>query len=99
MSLRLIVISTCLLTPASGIVSAATSALPAAYPEATRTDHVDEYHGTKVADPYRWMEDIDSSATRAWVESEGKLSRDFLSAIPGRDAIAEHLRKIWNFAR
>ncbi len=54
------------------------------------------YHGVKVADPYRWMEDIDSPETRTWVEAERKLSRDYLDAIPGRDAIAERLKKIWN---
>jgi prolyl oligopeptidase len=45
------------------------------------------------------MEDIDSPATRAWVEAEGKLSRDYLNAIPGREAIAERLKQIWNFER
>ncbi len=69
------------------------------YPAAARGDVVTDYHGVKVPDPYRWMEDIDSPATRAWVEAEDKLSRDFLSSLPERDAIAQRLRQIWNFER
>src|SRR5581483_11947405 len=69
------------------------------YPKATRGDVVTDYHGVKVPDPYRWMEDIDSPATRAWVEAEDKLSRDYLSSLPQRDAIARRLRQIWNFER
>jgi prolyl oligopeptidase len=69
------------------------------YPAAARDDVVTDYHGVKVPDPYRWMEDIDSPATRAWVEAEDKLSRDYLSSLPDRDAIARRLRQIWNFER
>ncbi len=69
------------------------------YPPAARSDHVDDYNGVKVPDPYRWMEDIDSPPTRAWVEAQGKLSSDYLAAIPGRDALAQRLRSIWNFER
>jgi prolyl oligopeptidase len=69
------------------------------YPPAQRGDHVDEYHGIKVLDPYRWMEDIDSPATRAWVEAQAQLTSDYLAAIPGHDRIAQRLREIWNFER
>jgi prolyl oligopeptidase len=64
-----------------------------------RGDHVDVYHGVRVADPYRWMEDIDSAATRAWVEAQSKLSRSYLDAIPGRQDIRDRLTRIWNFER
>src|SRR3569833_1452059 len=77
----------------------ATTGHPLPYPAATRGNVAADYHGVKVPDPYRWMEDIDSPATRAWVEAEGKLSRTYLDAIPGRAAIEERLRKIWNFER
>jgi len=69
------------------------------YPSAPLGDQIDDYHGTKVADPYRWMEDVDSPATRAWVEAEAKLTSDYLAAIPGRDRIAQRLKQMWNFER
>jgi len=80
-------------------VALATTGHPLSYPAATRDPVITDYHGVKVPDPYRWMEDIDSPATRAWVEAEGKLSHDYLDAIPGREAIVERLRQIWNFER
>jgi prolyl oligopeptidase len=73
--------------------------LPGPYPDAPRGDVVDDYHGVKVPDPYRWLEDIDSPATRAWVQAQGRLSGEYLAALPGRQALAEHLKKIWNFER
>ena len=44
------------------------------YPAARKSDQTDDYHGTKIADPYRWLEDLDSEETRTWVEAENKLS-------------------------
>ncbi|GAC1501265.1 MAG: prolyl oligopeptidase family serine peptidase [Steroidobacteraceae bacterium] len=72
---------------------------PLGYPSAPRGSQVDDYHGIQVADPYRWMEDLDSPATRAWVEAEAKLAGSYLAAIPGRDRIAHRLKDIWNFER
>jgi len=69
------------------------------YPSAAVGDQIDDYHGIKVADPYRWMEDVDSPATRAWVQTEAKLTSSYLAAIPGRDRIAQRLKEIWNFER
>jgi prolyl oligopeptidase len=80
-------------------VALATTAQTLTYPSATRGDVSSDYHGVKVPDPYRWMEDIDSPATRAWVEAEDKLSRDYLAALPGRAAIAARLKEIWNYER
>ncbi len=70
-----------------------------AYPPAQRGDHVDEYHGVKVPDPYRWMEDIDSPQTQAWVSAQANLSSSYLAALPGRDEIARRLQRIWNYER
>src|SRR5260370_24569583 len=52
------------------------------YPVARKTDQVDDYHGTKAADPYRWLEDLDSQETRSWVEADNKLSFGFHRASP-----------------
>ncbi len=80
-------------------VAWATTGQPLTYPNATRDAVVADFHGMKVPDPYRWMEDIDSPATRAWVEAEDKLSRDYLNTLTDRDAIAQRLRQIWNYER
>ncbi|HEX4674435.1 MAG TPA: prolyl oligopeptidase family serine peptidase [Steroidobacteraceae bacterium] len=72
---------------------------PLSYPAATPGDVSSDYHGVKVPDPYRWMEDIDSPATRSWVEAEDKLSRGYLEMLPGRADIAARLKQIWNFER
>jgi prolyl oligopeptidase len=69
------------------------------YPIARKGDQVDDYHGVKVADPYRWLEDLDSEETRQWVEAENNLTFGFLNAIPQRAAIRERLTKLWNFEK
>jgi prolyl oligopeptidase len=79
--------------------SGAAPASPLGYPATARDSQVDLYHGVQVADPYRWLEDIDSPQTRAWVSAEDKLSRGYLDSIAGRADLAERLRRIWNFER
>jgi prolyl oligopeptidase len=79
--------------------STAADAHPLTYPLAPRGDQVDEYHGVKVPDPYRWMEDIDSPDTRTWVAAQGQLSKEFLDSIGGRDSMTRRLRDIWNYER
>lgn len=69
------------------------------YPVARKADQVDDYHGVKVADPYRWLEDLDSEETRKWVEAQNNLTFAFLNAIPQRTAIRERLTKLWNFEK
>jgi prolyl oligopeptidase len=69
------------------------------YPKAKRVDQVDDYHGTRVADPYRWLEDTDSPDTLAWVQAENKLTFGYLDQIPYRNAIHERLTKLWNYER
>jgi prolyl oligopeptidase len=72
---------------------------PTSYPPARKSDQVDDYHGVKVADPYRWLEDLDSEETRAWVEAENKLTFGFLASIPERNTIKERLTKLWNYEK
>jgi prolyl oligopeptidase len=69
------------------------------YPVARKGEQVDDYHGVKVADPYRWLEDLDSAETRAWVEAENRLTQDYLNQIPERAAIKERLTRLWNYER
>jgi prolyl oligopeptidase len=72
---------------------------PNNYPVARKSDQVDDYHGVKVADPYRWLEDLDSEETRNWVEAENKLSFGFLGAIPARTGLKDRLTKLWNYEK
>jgi prolyl oligopeptidase len=69
------------------------------YPKPRRGEQIDDYHGVKVADPYRWMEDTESAETRAWIEAENKLTYSYLSAIPQRDKIKNRLTELWNYER
>ena len=69
------------------------------YPKPRRSDQVDNYHGTKVADPYRWMEQTESAETTAWIEAENKLTDSYLATIPQRERIKNRLTEIWNYER
>src|SRR6201997_4611330 len=81
------------------LILSQTDGAPPVYPKAKTVDQVDDYHGTKVADPYRWLEDTDSADTKAWVEAENKLTFSYLDQIPYRAAIRERLLKLWNYER
>ncbi|MBV8369641.1 MAG: S9 family peptidase [Candidatus Eremiobacteraeota bacterium] len=70
-----------------------------AYPAAPRGNVTDTYFGTVVADPYRWMEDVDSPQTTAWVKAEGDLTRAYLDAIPQRSAIKLAYRKLFDYEK
>ena len=69
------------------------------YPPARKADQVDDYHGVKIADPYRWLENPDSDETRAWVEAQNKLTFGFLDQIPERAQLKARLTKLWNYER
>ncbi|HEY5799231.1 MAG TPA: prolyl oligopeptidase family serine peptidase [Burkholderiaceae bacterium] len=70
-----------------------------AYPVTKKVEQVDDYHGTKVADPYRWLEDANSAETAAWVTEQNKLTQSFLTQIPAREQIKQRLTKLWNYER
>jgi prolyl oligopeptidase len=70
-----------------------------AYPETKKVDQVDDYFGTKVADPYRWLEDDNAEDTKAWVEAENKVTFGYLDTIPFRPKIKERLTEIYNYPR
>lgn len=78
---------------------AMTIAQPFAYPTSAQVNQVDDYHGTPVADPYRWLENPDSPESRDWIEAENKLTMGFLAGIPARDRLKERLTKLWNYEK
>ncbi|MFQ5629886.1 MAG: prolyl oligopeptidase family protein, partial [bacterium] len=69
------------------------------YPETRKGDVVEDYHGTKVADPYRWLEDLDSEETRAWVVAQNKVTFSWLDQIPEREMLKKRLTKLWNYPK
>jgi len=81
------------------VSSAMASASPFVYPTSPQSNQVDQYHGTTIADPYRWLEDADSPETKAWVEAQNKLTFGFLEQIPERDRIRQRLTKLWNYEK
>lgn len=69
------------------------------YPSAKRIDTVDDYHGTKIADPYRWLEDTDSPDTAAWVAAENRSTQEYLAGIPARARFKDRLTTLFNYER
>jgi prolyl oligopeptidase len=69
------------------------------YPTARRSDVVGDYHGTKVPDPYRWLEDPDSPETRVWIEGENRVTNAYLAGIPQRDSIQRRLTRLWDYPK
>jgi prolyl oligopeptidase len=69
------------------------------YPATKKGETVDDYHGTKVADPYRWLEDDNSEETKAWVQAQNKVTFDYLATLPQRDKIKKRLEALWNYPR
>jgi len=69
------------------------------YPPARRGDVIDDYFGTKVADPYRWMEDLNSPELKQWVDAENALAFAYLNALPQRDALKARITELSNYAK
>lgn len=78
-------------------IGAAQAAL--VYPEAAKGPVVDDYFGTPVADPYRWLEDVDAPETLRWVKAQQALTTPFLAALPEREPLKARITTLWNFAR
>ncbi|MCE1164649.1 MAG: prolyl oligopeptidase family serine peptidase, partial [Bacteroidetes bacterium] len=81
------------------ITAGAALAQPFKYPQAGKTDHVDNYFGTSVADPYSWMEDLNSAELKEWVTQENELTFSYLDMIPFREKIRSRLNEIWNYPK
>ncbi len=69
------------------------------YPKTAKIDHNDTYHGTVIADQYRWLEDDNSKDTAAWVEAQNKVTFDYLKTIPYRAKIKARLEQLFNYPK
>ncbi len=81
------------------LVSTTALAQSLTYPASRKDSVVDDYHGVKVEDAYRWLEDDNSDETKAWVKAQNKITFDYLQAIPQRETLRARLEKIWNYER
>jgi prolyl oligopeptidase len=69
------------------------------YPDTKKLDIVEDYHGTQVSDPYRWLEDPNSDDTREWVKAQNEVTFPYLKSLPGRDSMENRLTALWNYPR
>ncbi len=73
--------------------------MPFTYPTARRSNQVDDYHGTRVADPYRWMEDPDDPETRAFVQAENEVTLPHLASLPEIAPLRKRIAELWDTPR
>ncbi len=69
------------------------------YPETKKVDQVDNYFGTKISDPYRWLEDDRSAETADWVAAQNRVTQEYLSKIPFREQVRKRLEEMWNYPK
>lgn len=86
-------------TPDAGPLHAAKIATSMSYPVAKTVVQNDDYHGTSVGDPYRWMEDLDAPDLQTWIQAQNELVEDYLHDAPGRAQIKSRLTALWNTER
>lgn len=98
LTLRPAALAAALIACIAGSAATAQERSPLAYPPAKVVDVTDNYHGTTVADPYRWLEEY-SDETNAWIDAQEALARKALDAIPQRSAIRAKLESLWNYER
>src|SRR3954452_5213526 len=70
-----------------------------AYPPSKTTNQADDYHGRKVADPYRWMEDLNAPEVAQWVKAENALTERYLATLPMRDRFRSRITELWNYPK
>lgn len=73
--------------------------MPFQYPQTRHCDQTDTYHGTSVADPYRWLEDPNSDETKAWVEAQNEVTFGYLRQLPAVEPLTKRLTELWNYER
>jgi prolyl oligopeptidase len=89
----------CVATFGTALATFLFAAEPTSYPVTKKIDHVDDYHGTRVADPYRWLEDETSPETAAWVEAQNAVTFPYLERIPYRDALRARVMELNDYER
>ncbi len=99
MFLRTLPVFLGLLTMSASACQESGPRVPTEYPTADRGTHSDDYFGTSVADPYRWMEDLEAPDLAVWVEEQNALAEPFLRAAPGYSEIRDRLAELWDFER
>lgn len=72
---------------------------PITYPHTRKVDTVDDYHGKKIADPYRWLEDDNAPDTKNWVDAQNGVTENYLASIPFRPQVKQRLEELWNYPR
>ncbi len=88
-----------ILPMALALTTALAAQTPLSYPATRKGDVVDDFSGTKVADPYRWLENDNSAETKAWVEAQNKVTFSYLEQIPEREKVRKRLTTLWNYER
>src|SRR6218665_1737878 len=83
----------------AGACSLSATAQPLSYPLTRKTDQVDVYHGQRVVDPYRWLEDDNSAETKAWVQAQNAVTERFLAAMPQREPVRKLYTQLFNFEK
>lgn len=89
----------CTLALASACQKKSTHVEDISYPYSYKTDHQDNYFGTEVADPYRWLEDENSDSTNHWVDKQNEVTFAYLDQIPFRSKIKDRLTQLWNYPK
>ena len=84
---------------ASAVAAAHVQSQKPAYPPTRKGDGVDDYHGTKVPDPYRWMEDLDSKEVAAWVAAQNKVTSAYLESLPRREHFRKRITELWDYPK
>jgi prolyl oligopeptidase len=93
------VVTSGVLVLVTAALAAQQAASPLDYPKTRKVDHVDTYHGVKVPDPYRWLEDDTSEETAAWVDSQNKVTFGYLEKIPFRKSLTDRVIALNDYER
>ena len=99
-AVRLLVRDLCIAVTAVVAAACESTTVPnMTYPVTKKGDVVDDYFGTKVPDPYRWMEDLDSKETAEWVAAQNQVTFDYLGKLPMRDRFKQRITELWDYPK